>query len=448
MLENFSKRISGIVKTISGNARFTEANIQDALREVRIALLEADVAITIVKDFIESIKIAALGQKVLSSLKPDQAFIGIVRDKLIDIMGQENHVLNLQCTPPAVILMAGLQGVGKTTTAAKLAKRLKEINKKKVLLVSCDVYRPAAIKQLQILANSIEIECYNSDINMLPVDIATCALEYAKKHYFDILIVDTAGRLSIDDAMMQEISTLNNILQPIETLFIVDAMLGQDAVNTAKIFNDTVDITGVILTKIDGDARGGAILSIKQTIHKPIKFIATSEKITGLEPFYPDRMASRILGMGDVLSLIDEAKMLMGEEQSAKLTNKIKKNKKFDLNDFKLQFQQVGNMGGLSSIMDKLPQQLAQKAPSIINDKMIKKYIAIIDSMTKLERKNPEILKATRKQRIARGSGTKVQDINQLLTQFEQINTMMKKFGSGGLMKMLSGFSGMMPKLQ
>lgn len=447
MLDNLSNRLRGVVKTISGNARLTDSNIQDALREVRIALLEADVSITVVKKFMEDIKKEALGQKVIGSLKPDQAFIGVVNDELTKLMGEFNDALNLSCVPPAIILMAGLQGAGKTTTVGKLAKRLKETDKKKVLVVSTDIYRPAAIEQLKVLAKSLDIECYPSDVNQKPIDIATSAVEYATKHYFDVLIVDTAGRLSIDEFMMDEIKSLHNKLNPVETLFVADAMLGQDAVNTAKAFNDVLELTGVILTKMDGDSRGGAALSIRQVIGKPIKFIGVSEKVNGLEPFYPDRLASRILGMGDILSLIEEVKSSVGEHETKRLMDKVKKGKKFDLEDFKLQFEQMNNMGGLNKILDKMPAQVAGQVPQMINDKMINKYVAIIDSMTVKERRNPDLLKASRKRRVATGSGTTVQEVNQLLKQFEQINGMMKKFGNGGLMKMMGGLKHLLPNM-
>lgn len=446
MLETLSSRISGIVKTISGNARLTASNIEDALREVRIALLEADVAIPVVKSFIEQVKTEALGQKVLGSLKPDQALIGVVNDKLTELMGQFNDALNLSCVPPAVILMAGLQGAGKTTTVGKLAKRLKEIDKKKVLVVSADIYRPAAIEQLKVLAKSLDVECFDSNISQKPQDIVVAAREYATKHYFDVLIVDTAGRLTVDEFMMTEIKQIHQILNPIETLFVADAMLGQDAVNTAKAFNDTLSLTGIILTKMDGDSRGGAALSIRQITGKPIKFIGVSEKVNGLEPFYPDRLASRILGMGDILSLIDEVKGSVNEAEAKKLMDKVKKGKKFDLEDFRAQFDQMNNMGGLSKIMDKLPTAIAEKAPNMVNDKMISRNVAIIGSMTMEERRKPDLLKASRKRRIAAGSGVSVQEVNQLLKQYEQVSDMMKKLGGGGMMKMMKNFKHLMPR--
>lgn len=447
MFENLSARLSGVVKTLSGNARLTESNIKDALREIRIALLEADVALPVVKQFVDTIREEALGEKVVGSLTPGQALVGVVNDKLTELMGGFNDKLNLSAVPPAIILMAGLQGAGKTTTVGKLAKRLKEAEKKKVLVVSCDVYRPAAIEQLKTLAKSLDIECFPSSTEEKPEAIALAAVDYAKKHYFDVLLVDTAGRLTIDEYMMQEIKNLHQTLNPVETLFVVDAMLGQDAVNTAKAFNDTLNLTGVILTKMDGDARGGAALSIRQVTGKPIKFIGVSEKVAGLEPFYPDRMASRILGMGDILSLIEEVQGNVDEVEAKKLMEKVKKGKGFDLNDFKMQFEQMNNMGGMGKILDKLPGNIAEKAPQVINDKMIKKNVAIIDSMTSEERRKPDLLKASRKRRIALGSGTSVQEVNQLLKQYEQVSQMMKKFSGGGIFKMMKNFKHLMPKM-
>lgn len=448
MFENLSTRLSGVVKTLSGNSRLTESNVKDALREIRIALLEADVALPVVKQFIEEVREDALGEKVVGSLTPGQALIDVVNQKLTKLMGEFNDSLDLSAVPPAVILMAGLQGAGKTTTVGKLAKRLKEIDKKKVLVVSSDVYRPAAIEQLRILAKSLEIESFPSNDQQKPIDIAMAALDYARKHYFDVLIVDTAGRLTIDEFMMGEIKQLHQALNPVETLFVVDAMLGQDAVNTAKAFNDTLALTGVILTKMDGDSRGGAALSIRNITGKPIKFIGVSEKVNGLEPFYPDRMASRILGMGDILSLIDDVKGNVNEAEAKKLMDKVKKGKGFDLNDFKMQFVQMNNMGGMGSILEKLPGNIAAKAPEIINDKIIKKNLAIIDSMTPTERAKPDLLKATRKRRISLGSGTTVQEVNQLLKQYDQVSQMMKKFsGGGGMMKMMKNLKHLMPKM-
>ena len=445
MFENLSARLSGVVKTLSGNARLSESNIADALREIRIALLEADVALPVVKQFIADVKEEALGEKVVGSLTPGQALIDVVNQKLTQLMGEFNDQLDLSAVPPAIILMAGLQGAGKTTTVGKLAKRLKEQERKKVLVVSADIYRPAAIEQLKTLAKSLEIECFPSDISQKPQQIALAAVDYAKKHYFDVLIVDTAGRLAIDEVMMDEIKVLHQTLNPVETLFVVDAMLGQDAVNTAKAFNEALPLTGVILTKMDGDSRGGAALSIRQITGKPIKFIGVSEKVNGLEPFYPDRLASRILGMGDILSLIDEVKGNVDEAEAKKLMEKVKKGKGFDLNDFKMQFEQMNNMGGMGKILDKLPGNIADKAPQVINDKMIRRNIAIIDSMTEQERRKPDLLKASRKRRIALGSGTSVQAVNQLLKQYEQVSQMMKKFSGGGIMKMMKNFKHMIP---
>lgn len=446
MLENLSSRFSGVIKTLSGNARLTESNIQDALREIRIALLEADVALPVVKQFIDSIKVEALGEKVLGSLSPGQTLIKVVSDKLTTLMGESNSELNLKAIPPAVIMMAGLQGAGKTTTVGKLALRLTKNERKKVLVVSADIYRPAAIKQLELLAKSMNVEFFPSDVTQKPADIVDSALEYARKHYFDVLIVDTAGRLTVDEFMMNEIKELHAYVNPIETLFVIDAMLGQDAVNTAKAFNDAIDITGVILTKMDGDSRGGAALSVRQVTGKPIKFIGVSEKTNGLEPFYPDRVASRILGKGDVLSLIEEVEQSVDKQAAAKLMDKVKTGKKFDLNDFKAQFEQMNNMGGMASILDKLPGDLAAKAPQLINNDMTKKNIAIINSMTEKERANPSLFKATRKRRVALGSGTSVQEVNQLLKQYEQVEGMMKKFKGLGMRGMMNQFKNLMPR--
>jgi signal recognition particle subunit SRP54 len=447
MFDNLSNRISSVVKTISGNARLTESNIEDALREVRIALLEADVAISVVKNFIAKVKTEALGQKVIGSLKPDQAFIDIVHQKLIEVMGGFNDKLNLSAVPPVVILMAGLQGAGKTTTVGKLAWRLKNVDKKKVLVVSADVYRPAAIEQLKILAQSIDVECFPTTQQDKPVEIALRAKEYAKSRYFDVLIIDTAGRTTVDEFMMKEITSIYQNINPLETLFVADSMLGHDAVNTAKAFNDALSITGVILTKMDGDGRGGAALSIREVTGKPIKFIGISEKVAGLEPFYPDRLASRILGMGDILSLIDEVKGSVNQQQAQELMTKIQKGKRFNLEDMKKQFEQVDNMGGLNKILDKMPNAIASKAADVVNEKMIKKNIAIINSMTILERTKPDILKASRKRRIATGSGSSVQEVNQLLKQYEQMSDMMKKFGGGGMAKMLKGVKHLLHKI-
>jgi len=446
MLDNLTQRLSGVMKNLRGQARLTESNIQDTLREVRLALLEADVALPVVKEFTTQVKQAALGQEVIGNLNPGQALIGIVHRELTRLMGEANVGINLATVPPAVILMAGLQGAGKTTTSGKLAKLLREQMKKKVLLVSCDVYRPAAIEQLRTLAQQLEIDFFASDISQKPRDIALNALDYARKHHHDILIVDTAGRLAIDAAMMEEIQQLHAALKPIETLFVVDAMTGQDAVNTAKAFGEALPLTGIILTKLDGDARGGAALSVRHITGKPIKFVGVSEKLNGLEAFHPERMASRVLGMGDVLSLIEEAHREVDHAEAEKLAKKIKSGKGFDLNDFKMQIVQMRKMGGVSAMMDKLPAQLSQAAAgSRMDDKSINRTEGIINSMTPLERSKPELIKASRKRRIAAGAGVQVMHVNQLLNQFEQTQKVMKMFGKGGMAKMMRGMKGMLP---
>jgi len=446
MLDNLTHRLSGVIKNLRGQARLNEANIQDTLREVRLALLEADVALPVVKQFTTQVKQAALGQEVIGNLNPGQALIGVVHHELTALMGAANVGINLTTVPPAVILMAGLQGAGKTTTSGKLAKLLHEQQKKKVLLVSCDVYRPAAIEQLRTLAQQIEIDFFASDISQKPIDIALTAHDYAKKHHHDILIVDTAGRLAIDSAMMEEIQQLHTALKPIETLFVVDAMTGQDAVNTAKVFGETLPLTGVILTKLDGDARGGAALSVRHITGKPIKFIGVSEKMSGLEAFHPERMASRVLGMGDVMSLIEEAHRGVDQAEAEKLAKKMKSGSGFDLNDFKMQITQMRKMGGISAMMDKLPAQLGQAAAgSKVDDKAVNRLEGIINSMTPAERSKPELIKASRKRRIAAGSGVQVMHVNQLLKQFEQTQKMMKMFSKGGMTKMMRGMKGMMP---
>ncbi len=450
MLDNLTQRLSGVIKNLRGQARLTESNIQDALREVRMALLEADVALPVVKELAASVKQAALGQEVIGNLNPGQAFIGVVHRELTRLMGEHNDALNLTTTPPAVILMAGLQGAGKTTTCGKLAKLLREQNKKKVLLVSCDIYRPAAIEQLRTLAKQLDIDFFSSDITQRPQDIALAALDFARKHHHDVLIVDTAGRLAIDTAMMAEIQQLHAALKPIETLFVVDAMTGQDAVNTAKAFGEALPLTGIILTKLDGDSRGGAALSVRQITGKPIKFIGVSEKPSGLEAFHPERMASRILGMGDVLSLLEEAQRGVDHQEAEKLAKKMQTGKGFDLNDFKMQFVQMRKMGGMSALMDKLPAQLSQAAAdSKVDDKSINRLEGIINSMTPLERSRPELIKASRKRRIAEGAGVKVMHVNQLLNQFEQTQKMMKMFSKGGGMaKMMRSMAGKLPGMR
>ncbi|MEK7792013.1 MAG: signal recognition particle protein [Pseudomonadota bacterium] len=447
MFDNLTGRLAGVIKTLRGEARLTESNIQQALREVRLALLEADVALPVVKDFIARVKEKAVGHEVMDSLSPGQALVGVVHQELITIMGGEKADINLSTVPPAVILMAGLQGAGKTTSSGKLAKWLIEQKKKKVLLVSCDIYRPAAIHQLELLAKQIGTDFFPVQEGQKPGEIGVAALDYARKHHHDVMIVDTAGRLGIDEIMMQEISELEKLLKPIETLFVVDAMQGQDAVNTAKAFADALPLTGVILTKLDGDARGGAALSVKHITGKPIKFTGIAEKLTGLEAFYPDRMASRILGMGDVLGLIEEAQRSTDQREAEKLMKKMKSGKSFDLDDFKAQFQQMRNMGGMNALMDKLPAQFSQAAQNVnVDDKVIGRTEGIINSMTRQERTKPEILKASRKRRIAAGAGVPVQEVNRLLSQFEQARKMMKMMNKGGMAKMMRGLKGMLPR--
>ncbi len=421
--------------------------MQEALREVRVALLEADCALPVVKDFIAAVKEKALGEEVIGSLSPGQALVGVVHRELTRVMGEVNAVLDLAVQPPAVILMAGLQGSGKTTTAGKLARWLIE-QKKKPLLVSCDVYRPAAIEQLKSVAAQAGADFLPSDSSEKPLDIARRALEHARLRYYDVLLVDTAGRLAIDVAMMDEIRALHAALNPVETLFVVDAMQGQDAVNTARAFNQALALTGVVLTKLDGDARGGAALSVRQVTGKPIKFIGTGEKLNGLEPFHPERMAARMLGMGDIVSLVEEARKGVDQEKALELATKIRKGKGFDLEDFKQQVQQMRKMGGLSAMMDKLPAQLMQNInpAQLVDDKQIRRLEGIINSMTPAERARPELLKATRKRRVAAGAGVSVQEVNRLLGQFEQMQKMMKMMKGGNLAKMMRGMKGMMPR--
>lgn len=447
MLDNLSQRLSNVVRNLRGQARLTEANIQDALREVRVALLEADVALPVVRDFIAGVKAKALGQEVLQSLTPGQALIKVVHDELTLLMGGGESSLNLACQPPAVILLAGLQGAGKTTTAGKLAKLLKEKQKKKVMVASCDVYRPAAMDQLATLAEQVGVTYFQPGDERDPVAIAEAALTEARKRFYDLLIVDTAGRMGIDEAMMEEIRRLNAAVKPVETLFVVDAMLGQDAVNTAKAFHDALPLTGVVLTKLDGDARGGAALSVRRITGAPIKFVGVAEKVDGLEAFFPERMASRILGMGDVLSLIEKAHAEVDQQEAVKLAKKLKSGKDFDLEDFKSQLIQMRKMGGLAAMMDKLPQGMAQGAANIQGEEAVMRRVeGIIDSMTPQERKHPAILKASRKRRIAKGAGVEVQEINRLLRQFEQAQKMMKTLSKGGGMaKIMRGMKGMLP---
>lgn len=448
MLENLTQRLSGVIKTLRGEARLTESNVQDALREVRLALLEADVALPVVKDFINRVKEKALGEAVIGSLTPGQALIGVVHRELTATMGGEAVELNLATTPPAVILMAGLQGAGKTTTVGKLSKRLRE-QKKKVLVVSCDVYRPAAIAQLQTVAEQSGADFFPSSVGQKPVEIALAAVDYARKHYHEVLLVDTAGRLAIDEAMMREIAELHAALKPIETLFVVDAMQGQDAVNTARAFKETLPLTGVILTKLDGDARGGAALSVRAVTGAPVKFAGVGEKLGGLEVFHPERMASRILGMGDVLSLIEDARKSVDVAEAEKLARKVKSGKGFDLDDFKAQIGQMRKMGGLQGLLDKLPAQFAQAAQGgQVDDRAVSRLEGIINSMTPGERAKPELIKASRKRRIAAGAGVSVQEVNRLLNQFEQSQKMMKMMAKGGMQKLMRGMKGMLPGLR
>ena len=449
MLDTLTTRLARIVKTIRGEARLTEENIQEALREVRVALLEADVALPVVRHFIDSVKGAALGAEVVGSLTPGQALVGVVHRELARLMGEANVALDLATQPPAIVLMAGLQGSGKTTTCGKLARLLAR-EKKKVALVSCDVYRPAAIEQLKTVSAQAGGQFIASAVGEKPSDIARRAVEYARTHYMDVLIVDTAGRLAIDEEMMREIAELHAALKPVETLFIVDAMQGQDAVNVARAFNERLPLTGVILTKLDGDARGGAALSVRHVTGKPIKFAGVGEKLDGIEPFHPERMAARILGMGDILSLVEEAHAKIDLEEAQRVAEKVKKGKGFDLEDFKQQIAQMKKMGGVASLMDKLPAQLVgQIDPAKLQDEtQFKRIEGIINSMTPAERRKPEIIKAARKRRIAAGAGVPVQAVNQLLNQFEQMQKMMKLMKGGNLQRMMRGMRGILPGMR
>ncbi len=455
MLENLTERLARVVKTIKGEARLTEANTQEMLREVRLALLDADVALHVVKDFIARVKEKAMGQDVQGSLTPGQALVGVVNRELVALMAGEHAgtgmQLNLATAPPAVVLMAGLQGAGKTTTVGKLAKWLHDSQKKRVLTVSCDVYRPAAIEQLRLVSEQAGVECYPTPSDAKPVDIALAAIDHAKRHLHDVVLVDTAGRLAIDEAMMQEIADLHRALRPVETLFTVDAMQGQDAVRTAQAFKETIPLTGVMLTKVDGDSRGGAVLSVRAVTGCPIKFVGTSEKIDGLEAFDAERMANRILGMGDILALVEEAKKGVDMAAAQDLAHKIKGGGKFDLNDFKAQLSQMKKMGGLSGLMDKLPAQF-QQAASGANmgqaEKQVRRMEGIINAMTQQERAKPDLIKASRKRRIAAGAGVQVQEVNRMLAQFEQMQGMMKKFKGAGMMKMMRGMKGMLPGMR
>jgi signal recognition particle subunit SRP54 len=444
MFESLSQRLSTTVNRLRGRGRLTEENIREALREVRIALLEADVALPVVQALIQRIKVRAVGQDVMKSLSPGQALVKVVSDELTVVMGSANTELNLAQQPPAIVLMAGLQGAGKTTTVAKLARLLVERKKKKVMVVSCDVYRPAAIEQLRTLAEQVGVKFFPSESGQDPVAIAKAAVAAARREVVDVLLVDTAGRLSVDEAMMNEIRALHAAINPIETLFVVDSMTGQDAANTAKAFNEALPLTGVILTKTDGDARGGAALSVRYVTGKPIKFLGAGEKSDALEPFHPDRLAQRILGMGDVLSLVEEVERKVDQDKAQKLAEKVMKGKRFDLNDMKDQLEQMGNMGGLAGLMDKLPgvSNLPDSVKSKVNDGEMNRMIAIINSMTKKERRHPDLLKGSRRARVARGSGTQPADVNRLLKQFMQMEKMMSKLGRGGskgLMRQMRG---------
>jgi len=445
MFDSLSERLSKTIKNLRGQGRLDETNIKDALRDVRMALLEADVALSVVKGFIDQVRERAVGQEVTQSLTPGQAFIKIVNDELVNVMGKQNEELDLHATPPAVIMMAGLQGAGKTTSVAKLARFLTEKHKKKVLVASVDVYRPAAIKQLETLAEEVGVSFFPSTTEQKPVFIANAAIEQARKQFIDVVIIDTAGRLHIDNEMMGEIKDLHSAINPVETLFVVDSMTGQDAATTAKAFDEALPLTGVILTKTDGDARGGAALSVRQITGKPIKFLGVGEKTTALEAFHPDRVASRILGMGDMLSLIEEVQDKVDHKQAEKLAKKLKKGKGFDLADFRDQLKQMQNMGGMASMMDKLPGMgdIPANVKGQVNDKDMLRLGAIIDSMTPGERLRPEVIKGSRKRRIATGSGTQVQDVNKLLKQFKQMQKMMKKMKGGGMKKLMRGIPGM-----
>ena len=449
MFENLTDRLNRTFKNLTGQGRLTENNIQAALRDVRRALLEADVALPVVKQFIDRVRERAIGQEVSSALNPGQAFIKIVRDELTKVMGGEAEPLNLKVEPPAVILMAGLQGAGKTTTVGKLAKWLKEREKKKVMVVSADVYRPAAIRQLETLAHQVGVDFFPSQAEQDPVEIVQAAMAAARKQFADVLIVDTAGRLHIDQALTDEIKRFHAAVKPAETLFVVDAMTGQDAANAAKAFHEALPLTGVILTKADGDARGGAALSIREITGKPIKFLGTGEKLDGLEPFHPDRMAGRILGMGDVLSLIEEAEAKIDKKKAEKFAKKVHKSGQFDLEDFLEQLGQIHRMGGITGLMGKLPGmgQMANQVDPAVAEKEFKRMEAIINSMTPQERRHPSIIKGSRKRRIAKGAGVQVQDVNRLLKQFEQMQKMMKKLSKGGMKNLMRGLGGKMPGL-
>ena len=447
MFESLSDRLTLSLKKISGKASLSEKNIEETLREVRMALLEADVALPVVKSFVEQVKTRALGREVGSSLNPGQQFLKVVQAELEAVMGEENEYLNLAAQPPAVVLMAGLQGAGKTTSVAKLSRYLKEREKKKIMVVSADVYRPAAIEQLKTLANEVDAVFFPSDENQKPVDIVTAAIAAAKTQFMDVLIVDTAGRLHVDGEMMSEIKQIHAAANPVETLFVIDAMIGQDAVNTAKAFNESLPLTGIILTKVDGDARGGAALSVRQITGKPIKFLGVGEKTDALEPFHPKRIASRILGMGDVLSLIEDVERKVDKKKAEKFAQKVIKGKRFDLEDLRDQLQQMKNLGGMAGMMDKMPGMgnMAQLAQQNQASSQFDQMECIINSMTPKERQNPDILNGSRKRRITFGSGTSIQDLNRLLKQHKQMSKMMKKMKGKGMQNMMRGMGGMMP---
>ncbi len=447
MFDNLTDRLSKSIQKIRGQANLSEDNVKDALREVRVALLEADVALPVVKSFIDDVKERALGKEVMTSLKPAQVMVKVVQEELVKVLGEATEGINFNAQPPVVILMAGLQGAGKTTTTGKLAKYLKDRENKKVMVVSADVYRPAAIEQLQTVAEQVGATWFPSSVIDDPITIGMTALQAAKKGYFDVLIVDTAGRLAVDEAMMKEIKSLQNSISPTETLFVVDAMTGQDAANTAKAFADALDLTGVVLTKVDGDARGGAALSVKTITGKPIKFQGVGEKMEALEPFHPDRIASSILGMGDVLSLVEEVERKIDKKKAEKLAKKVATGNKFTLEDFQSQLLQMQNMGGMSSMLDKLPgmSNLPDMVKDQVNDKSTGRMLAVISSMTSKEKRYPQLIKGSRKRRIANGSGTSIQDVSKLLKQYNQMQKMMRKFKGKGMMKMMQKLGGKMP---
>ncbi len=449
MFENLSGRLRQTVRSLRGQARLTEDNIKDALREVRMALLEADVALPVVREFIAGVRERAIGREVLESLNPGQVLIKVVHEELVKLMGEENESLNLRVQPPAIILMAGLQGAGKTTSVGKLAKFLKEREKKRVAVVSADIYRPAAIEQLKKVAGQVGAEFIPSTTDQKPTEIAAAAKEFAKNGGFDVLIVDTAGRLHVDETLMDEIKAVHAVLDPIETLFVVDSMTGQDAANTAKAFNDALPLSGVILTKVDGDARGGAALSIRHITQKPIKFLGVGEKSDALEPFHPERLASRILDMGDVLSLVEEIEAKVDHEQAERLTEKFKKGQRLDLNDFKAQMEQMLKMGGINTFLDKLPGMgdISEKVKGKADDKIFKRKIAIINSMTPEERANPKLLRPPRRLRVANGAGVNIQEVHRLLKEYDQMQRMMKQLKSGGIGGVMRTFRGLLPKL-